>query len=272
MKRRLSVLLPVKNERHNLPACLESVRDLADEIVVADSGSSDGTIEYARSQGCRVIEREYRHAGDFKNWAIPQCRHEWVLLLDADERLTPRLAREIADILDGSELQDGYWIYRRTYFLGRPLRYSGCSSDKVLRLFRRDEARYVGETDHAEIDLPAERTAFMRERMEHYSYHGLDDYFRKFHRYTKQKAELRFAGGKQPSALKMLFTVPVRFAHLYFIRWGFLDGIPGMLFSMYSAVSSFTAQARLWELHIRRPGEDSNTSAKDSRSPVDRAA
>ena len=257
MDRRLSVLIPCKNEEHNLPECLKSVESIADEIVVADSGSTDGTIDYAHAHGCRVIKREYRHAGDFNNWAIPQCQHKWVLLVDADERVTHELAEEIKAVLDEPADKIGYWIYRRTYFLGKPLRYSGCSSDKVLRLFRRDQARYVGDTDHAEIDLPESKVAHLQSRLQHFSYWGLDDYFRKFHRYTSQKAEVRFAAGRKPSFAKMLLTVPFRFFHLYLTRWGFLDGVPGLLFCMYSAMSSFTAQAMLWEKHLKSTNPES---------------
>lgn len=253
MTRRLTVLIPAKNERHNLPDCIDSVADLADELLLADSGSTDGTIEYARSRGCRVIRREYVHAGDFKNWAIPQCSHEWVLLLDADERLTPRLVAEIREVLDAADDRyDGYWIFRHCYFLGRLLRFGGCHRDRVLRLFRRDVSRYVGDTDHAEISLPADRTSTLRNRMEHHTCPTLDDYFRKFLRYTSQNAEVRYAKGRRTSLLRLWLTVPVKFTRLYLLRGGILDGVAGLLFCWLSAFSSFVTQARMWELEVRQ--------------------
>ena len=270
MPHALSVLIPAKNERHNLPACLDSLEDLPDEVVLADSGSTDGTIEYARSRGCRVIEREYVTSGDFKNWAIPQCRNERVLLLDADERLTPALAAEIRRLLAQPDLLDGYWIYRRSFFLGKPLRYGGCHRDKVLRLFHRDRARYVGETDHAEIDLPPHRTGTLRNRMEHHTCPSLDDYFRKFLRYTSQNAEVRFAKGRRTHAARLLLTVPFKFLNLYFRRWGFLDGIPGLIFCVLSAFSSFTTQARMWELEHVSSSNSAQSSVPPSAVPLTR--
>src|SRR6478752_10802211 len=95
MSSKLSVIIPCKNERENISACVACARQVADEVLVADSGSTDGTLEIARSLGCRIIEREYGTSGNFKNWAIPQAAHEWVFILDADERITRELAEEI---------------------------------------------------------------------------------------------------------------------------------------------------------------------------------
>ena len=103
MTAKLTVIIPCKNERENLVACIVSAQQVADEVLLADSGSTDGTLELARELGCRIIEREYGTSGDFKNWAIPQAAHEWVLILDADERITAALAREIRDVLDEPE-------------------------------------------------------------------------------------------------------------------------------------------------------------------------
>src|SRR5437762_2466979 len=138
----LTVLIPCKDERRNIRACIESVRAIADEILIADSGSTDGTLDIVRHiGGCRTIEREYVHSADFKNWAIPQARHEWVLVVDADERVTAELAAEIRQVLSAPRAEiDGYWIDRRNHFLGHPIRYCGRSPDSVLRLFRRDKS------------------------------------------------------------------------------------------------------------------------------------
>src|SRR6476469_2853653 len=95
MSSQLTVIIPCKNERENIRACVAGARLIADEILLADSGSTDGTLEIARELGCRIIEREYGTSGDFKNWAIPQATHEWVFILDADERITRELAEEI---------------------------------------------------------------------------------------------------------------------------------------------------------------------------------
>src|SRR4029078_64475 len=128
----------------HIRACIESVRPIADEILVADSGSTDGTLNSVSNFGrCRVIEREYFNSANFKNWAIPQASHEWVLVLDADERVTPELAAEIRQTLATVPDQiDGHWICRRNFYLGHEIKHSGFDSSKLFRLFRRDFCRY----------------------------------------------------------------------------------------------------------------------------------
>src|SRR5215471_2746159 len=154
MQSPLTVLIPVKNECRNLRACVESVRGIADEILVADSGSTDGTVDLARSLGCRVIQRALVDFSDFKNWAIPQARHPWILLADADERITPGLAAEIRTTLENPAPQvAAYWIDRDTYFLGRQLRFGDCRNERVLRLFRRDRCRYSRRRVHEQLDV-----------------------------------------------------------------------------------------------------------------------
>src|SRR6476659_2680585 len=116
MCNKLTVIIPCKNERENIRVCVASARQVADEVLVADSGSTDGTLEIARALGCRIIEREYGTSGDFKNWAIPQAKHEWVFILDADERITHELADEIRAAI-GEPKHDGYWVYRLNHFM-----------------------------------------------------------------------------------------------------------------------------------------------------------
>ena len=147
---RLTVIITCKDERENIRACVESAQQVADEVLVADSGSTDGTREIALRLGCRIIDRHYRTAGDFKNWAIPQAANQWVLILDADERITPQLASEIRGVL-ADPRHEGYWIYRRNYFLGHPIRFGPWKNDRCLRLFLRDLGRYAGPSDHAEV-------------------------------------------------------------------------------------------------------------------------
>ena len=164
MPQSLTVLIPCKDEINNIANCIESARTVADEVLVADSGSTDGTLEVAREMADRVIEREYVDSGNFKNWAIPQCSHTWVLVLDADERITEDLATEIRQTLaTESEVDEseeprwlGWSIPRLNYFLGHPVKHGDWSKDRVIRLVRRDHCRYRLYTDHAEFDVPKE--------------------------------------------------------------------------------------------------------------------
>lgn len=266
MNRKLTVLIPCKDERTNIRACLASVAGLADEILVADSGSTDGTLEIVREPGmCRVVERAYIHSGDFKNWAIPQAEHEWVLLLDADERVTPDLAAEIRELLASGPQRDGYWIGRDPYFMGHRIRFSGWRRDRCLRLFRRDISRYVGDTDHAEVEVAGGHVGRLRYRLEHYTCNSYDQFFRKFHRYTTLQANVWFEQGRRPSWSRLLFNGPLRFLRSYIWGLGFLDGFAGLQVSALTGFYSFMKQARLWERHAARGASEGEHLPVSSR-------
>ena len=265
MKQKLTVIIPCKNERKNIRPCLEAAKRVADEILVADSGSTDGTLDIVRDVGgCRIVEREYVNSGNFKNWAIPQASHQWVLVVDADERVTPELAAEIHTLLNGCPKHDGYHVYRANYFMGHRIRHSGWGRDKVLRLFRRDLGRYVGESDHAEVSVASGRVSHLRARLEHFTYWTYDQYFRKFERYTVQGAQNRRAAGKRASFVQMLLAPPLRFLHFYIFRLGFLDGMAGLQVSALTGMSSFVKQIRLWEMDQAIPQPD-----PESERPLD---
>ena len=250
MPAQLTVMIPCKNERLNIRPCIASVQGLADEILVADSGSTDGTLDIVREiGGCRIIEREYVHSGDFKNWAIPQATHEWVLILDADERVPPALADEIRTLFCRTPACDGYWLYRDNYFMGHRIRFSGWGHDCVLRLFRRDEGRYVGDTDHAQVSIASSRVGCLKSRLTHFTYWTYDQCLRKFDRYTKWQAGVWRAHGRKPSYGRLLFHGPLRFLRSYVLQLGFLDGLPGLQVCVLTGYYSFLKQARLWEQH-----------------------
>jgi glycosyltransferase involved in cell wall biosynthesis len=255
---KLTVLIPAKNERMNIRPCIESARLVADEILVADSGSTDGTLEIvARIGGCRVIERELINFSDFKNWAIPQAAHPWVLILDADERVSPALAAEIRGVLaEPPETVDGYWIGRENYFMGRRIRHCGWNSDAVLRLIRRDQCRYTRRRVHEWMDVAPERAARLRHELLHYPVWTYDRYLAKLAHYSRLGAQDLHDRGRKASVGSMLFRVPLRFLQLYLLRLGFLDGPAGLQICMLTAFGSFLKQARLWELDNALPQPD----------------
>ncbi len=261
MENQLTVLIPCKNERKNIRACIDAVRGIADEILIADSGSTDGTLELVRQAGgCRVIEREYVNSGDFKNWAIPQAQCPWVLIVDADERVTPQLAAEIHRTLQEGPRHDGYWIGRDNFFLGHRIRYSGWGTDCVLRLFRRDLGRYANGVnltfaDHAEVEVATGNTGWLKRRFDHYSVVSYEQMIHKLNRYTHHQALTWREAGKRPSLAKLVLNGPLRFFHSYVVRWGFLDGAAGFQVCVITGIYSFMKQARLWELHRQREPE-----------------
>ncbi len=273
MRRKLTCLVPCKNERLNIRPCVESFRDLADEILIADSGSTDGTMEIARDAGgdkCRVIEREYIHSGDFKNWAIPQAKHEWVLLIDADERVTPELAAEVTKILSSDNPRDGYWLYRANHFMGHRIRFGGHQNDCCLRLFRRDLARYVGDNDHAEVEISTGRVGKLKARLAHFTYWTYEQLLKKFDRYTTYQAQVWYEQGRRPSYWQLMFRAPLRFLRDYILQLGFLDGYVGLQYCMLQGYYTFMKQARLWELHHARQQPD--PEAERESKEVSRAA
>jgi FkbM family methyltransferase len=255
MSGKLSVIIPCKNERDNIRACIASARQVADEVLVADSGSTDGTLEIVRALGCRIIEREYGTSGDFKNWAIPQATNEWVFILDADERITAELAKEIRDELLEPR-HDGYWVYRLNHFMGHPIRHGPWQNDSCLRLFRRDVGRYVGPTDHAEVKLSRGSASRLRERLVHYTCTSYSQYLPKISRYADVQSQLWHNEGRRPKLRNLLFRFPLRFVHGYVLRLGFLDGLAGLQVCALVAYLSWLKQACLWQLQCGRDTHD----------------
>ena len=270
MSRLLTVIIPCKDERENIRACVASARRVADEVLVADSGSTDGTLEIARELGCRIIEREYRTAGDFKNWAIPQAAHEWVLILDADERVTPELAAEIRGELVEPR-HDGYWLHRRNYFLGHPIRFGPWTNDRCLRLFRRDWARYVGTNDHAELELSRGSVGRLQTRLVHYTCTSYSQYVPKLVRYADVQSRIWNDEGRRTSALQLLMRFPLRFLQGYVWRLGFLDGLAGLQVCALVAYLSYLKHAYLWQLKHARPIRDLDSKC-DGGDKAERSA
>jgi (heptosyl)LPS beta-1,4-glucosyltransferase len=250
---KLTVLIPCKDERQHIAACIASARPIADEILVADSGSTDGTLEIVRSQGdCRLIEREYVNSADFKNWAIPQARHEWVLVLDADERVPPDLAAEIRDLLAFDPPHDGYALRRDVYFLGHRIRHCGWNTPTLIRLFRRT-CRYQTRRVHANVEVPSGSVGMLCGRLVHYTATDLERFVAKQHRYSSWSALDAFESGKRAGWLKLLTHTPLRFLQLYVLRGGILDGRVGLVLCGVMAYYTFLKDAKLWALANTRP-------------------
>jgi hypothetical protein len=186
-----------------------------------------------------------------------------VLVLDADERITPALAAEIRGVLASpSEHLDGYWIGRENYFMGQRIRHCGWNSDAVFRLFRRDTCRYTNRRVHESMDVAPGRAGQLRSEMLHYSVWNYDRYLAKMAHYTRLGAQDLHDRGRKASWAGMLFRVPLRFLQLYIVRLGFLDGLAGLQICMLSAVTSFLKQARLWELDHALPQPDPEAASE----------
>jgi glycosyltransferase involved in cell wall biosynthesis len=241
---RLSAFLIVHDEERYLPGCLDSLRGLADEIVVLDDGSSDRTVEIARAAGARVEHREFDDFGHQKQAALALARGEWVLSIDADERVTPELAEEIRRVLADPAAADGYWIRREILYLGARLRHGGAGSDWVLRLARRGRTRFalLPVHEHLLVDGPTRR---LRGTMDHLKYRTLDEHIRTMNRYTTVIAERkRERGGRfQPwHLLRIHWELFVRLV----VKLGILDGRAGIVWAGMAAFYGFLKYAKMW--------------------------
>jgi glycosyltransferase involved in cell wall biosynthesis len=267
MSSTLTVFIPCKNERLNIRSCIESTRSIADEILVADSGSTDDTLDIVRRiGGCRIIEREFVGYADFKNWAIPQASCPWVLILDADERVTEELADEISRVLaNPPDHIDGYWILRRNFFMGHEITHCGWNTDDVCRLIRRDKCRYGNRLVHEEIEIDPQRSGRLKNRLLHYTVWSYDDYFKKRVQYTKLSAQESWRQGRRTGLGGLLARPILRFLQLYLLRLGFLDGLAGVQVCMLTAFfNTFVRQARLWEMEhaLTQPDPESRTERR----------
>ena len=255
MAQKLSVLVPVFNEESNLEACLKSVRDIADEVFVVDSFSTDRTIEIANTFGARVVQHEYVNSAAQKNWAIPQCKHDWVFIIDADERMTPELRAEIKGLLErpgGPELS-GYFVVRRNFFLGGEIKHGGWETNDVQRLFKRDLGRYAERDVHADVEVKDKngqlvKSGMLKTKLDHITCapDGLNRYFQRFNRYTTQAAERYHREGRKPYFWNFFLHPGWEFFRMYILKLGFLDGIPGLAVCSFCAFTRFVRYMKLY--------------------------
>ncbi len=250
---RLSVFLITKNEAQDLSACLESVKEIAQEIIMVDDESTDGTRDIGQRFGARVLTRKLESFSTQKQFALDQTTGDWALSIDADERLTPALREEIQQILNSSAAADGYDIRRIFYFLGQPLRYGGLGHDWVLRLFRRSKGRYKPVRVHESIHVEG-RVARLQNPMDHYSYATLAEYLEKCHRYTTLAAQDLWTQGCRFSVFDHL-RPGWELLQRVVLRGAWLDGQPGLIYAALSAHAAWLRAIKLRELEQVRNGE-----------------
>ncbi len=257
MSRKLSVVIITLNEEANLPRCLESVK-WADEIVLVDSGSADNTLEIARGYGAVIHSLEWRGFGPAKREGVAKASGEWVLSIDADEEVSPELAAEIRGAMGSNDNVSGYFIPRRTQFLGRWIYHCGWYPDPVLRLFRKADGDFDDEPVHEQVVLRG-GSGRLNHDLWHYSYPTLDSYFDKFNRYTSLASERAFKQGRTAGAWDILARPLACFVKHYFLKRGFLDGLEGLIISVLSSCYVFTKYAKLRDL--ARRGVAGNTES-----------
>ena len=242
---RLSVLVLSKNESTNIEACLNSV-EWADEIVVVDTGSTDDTVSKAKAFTQKVFVTEWKGFAGTKNWGLQKVTGDWVLWLDADERVTPELAEEIQLVLKNAAY-DGYQIPRKANFLGHWIRHSGWYPGYVLRLIKKDLAQFVDTRVHEGLEEPA-RVGKLKNPLLHFTDPTLEHYFTKFNRYTTLAALDLKDRGRRFHLYDLLFRPAFLFIKMYIFKAGFLDGFAGFLLATLSGFYVLVKYAKLWEL------------------------
>ena len=250
---RLSACIITYNEADRIEACLHSV-SFCDEVIVVDSHSTDSTRERALALGARVIERDWPGYRSQKQFAVDAASHDWVLCLDADERVSGPLRREIERQRDGGFTGPVGWsVPRITEYFGRFLRHGNAYPDRLIRLFDRRHGRWVGREIHENtaVDGPVGR---LHGHLEHFSYRDLSDHQARMQRYATLMADALYNSGKRGGLAKALINPQWRFLRGYILRLGFLDGWRGLVFAL---VEANYVRRKYLQLYVRSKNENS---------------
>jgi glycosyltransferase involved in cell wall biosynthesis len=246
---KISVLVTTKNEAPVVEACVRSL-DWADEVLLIDSFSTDGTVEIVREKfpKVRVIQREYLGAAAQKNFGIDELLNDWVLVVDCDEQVTPALRDEILRVLEDGPNFWAYWIGRANFILGKPVRYSGLQHDGVRRLFHRKHARYPNRRVHVDlaVDGPVGKLV---NRFDHLYVRSFDHMAEKMTRYGLWGAAQLHLDGRRVSGFGIWVHATYRFIRDYILNFGFLDGAPGLITVGFHTYYTFWKYAKLWEFN-----------------------
>jgi glycosyltransferase involved in cell wall biosynthesis len=243
---KVSIAIITKNEESNIRECLESVR-WADEIIVVDSGSTDATAAICREFQAQFFLEEWKGFPRQKNSAIAKTRNEWVVSLDADERITPELRQEIEKTLDQYPKYDGYLIARKNFFLGHWIKHCGWYPDYNLRLFRKSKGHFKERAVHEKVEIQG-TMGYLKNPLEHNTYRTLSDFFIRMEPYSSLAAQEMNQEGKKYRFRDLVFRPPFTFFQMFFLRLGFLEGYRGFLLSRLYSYYTFAKYCKLREL------------------------
>lgn len=248
---KLTAIIPTKNEIEHIDAAIDSV-SFADEIIVVDSFSTDGTYEMALKKATKVLQRPFDYHAAQKNWTIPQAKHDWVLILDADERVTPELKQEIISFLNQKTIiENAFWIGRNNHFMGQKVNYSGWRNDSVMRLFKRDLCRYEDIFVHEELKAP-EPIGKLKAKLWHNTYKSMDAYIEKMNLYATQQAKVYDKKTGTITPYHFILKPFWGFIKHYVVQSGFRDGFVGFTIGYMQAYVVFMRYVKLWLLRKNR--------------------
>lgn len=260
--KRLSITIITKNEAQNIADCVRSAR-FADEIVVVDCGSTDDTVAIARAEGAQVYEMDWAGDGPQKNRAIDRATGDWFFSLDADERITPELAREIRQAIEREDV-NAFRVPRLSMFAGRFIHHGGWRPDYTSRLCRRGKARYSDNYLHAHMQVEGAQGT-LRQSIIHYSYRTMDPVLEKLARYSSDGARDMDERGKSGSFGKAVSHGIWAFVRTYFLRLGFLDGRWGFMLAVFNAETTYYRYVKLW---LRHEARLAGTGTAETREPT----
>ena len=252
---KVSVTIITLDEAEHIGAAIDSAA-WADEIIVVDSGSTDGTVDIARARGVLVLSRAWSGYVDQKNFAAEQASNDWIFSLDADERIPPVLAAEVRALVSSEPSKRGYRMPRVSFHLGRWIRTTDFYPDFQTRLYNRRGARWQGKYVHESVSVDGP-VGQLRRDLEHYSYRDLRDQLDRINHYTSLAARQLKETGRRAGPLDLLIHPPAAFLRNYVLRRGVLDGTAGLTISLLNAYSVLLKFAKLWEL--QQETKDSGT-------------
>ena len=243
---KITAIIPTLNEEIHIADAIKSV-SFADEIIVIDSYSIDETIEIAEQFNVKIIKRKFDDFSSQKNFAIEQARYDWIYILDADERVTLEVEKEILNAVKNPNGNVGFFVRRSFYFAGKKIKYSGWQRDKVVRLFLKEHCKYQGVV-HETITAKG-KLGFFKHKIDHYGYKNYDHFIFKIHQYGELKAKQLHASGKRVN-LFHIFVKPIFrvFSH-FVLKRGFLDGYTGLILSITQGYAVLTRYVKLWLLN-----------------------
>jgi glycosyltransferase involved in cell wall biosynthesis len=240
----VSVVIVTKNEELNIEDALKSVAD-AKEIIVVDSFSTDRTLDICRKYTDKIHQHEWQGFARQKQTAVDYAEGPWVLILDADERVTPELKAEMVNSISDTDC-NGFYMPRENYFIGKWIRHSGWWPDQTLRLFRKDKGRLEPREVHERVVVEG-NTAYLKNPLKHYTYRSVSDFVERMERYSTLAAkEIRKNSGR--AGLFSLTIKPLAtFVKMYFLRRGLLDGTRGLMLAVLYSYYTFLKYAKTWE-------------------------
>lgn len=246
---KISAVIIALNEEDRIEDALKSCLEVADEILLVDSYSTDKTVEIAKKYGAVIFKKKFEDYGSQKNFAMQKAKNEWVLNIDADERVSERLKEEILKLKKKSEIHaDGFFINRKNFYFGRWIKHSGWYPDRKLRLFKKKKSRWQGRI-HERLLLEGETSTLAGDIL-HYTYRDMSDHVLRLNRYSRMQAEDIVKKGKKLLYLRTLLLPPVTFLRFYIWKAGFLDGFPGLAIALISSWA--TAMKYMKAIEIKR--------------------